>query len=325
MPVPPIASIVIPTHDRAPRLDRALRALREQVVDGGFEVIVVDDASSDDTQAVLERWGAEPGFTLRLERLEQNRGPAVARNVGWRAASAPVVCFTDDDCVPHRDWVAQLLGALATADLAQGRTVPAPDQLANRGPFSHTMDVPHQDGHYATCNVAYRRHVLEGVGGFDEAFARPYGEDADLAWRAIDAGATTTFVAGAVVEHDVTPSSFRAHLADLRRREGLVHAVHNHPGLRAHLHYRGYARRTHPPLLALVVAGAWWGTHVTDPVALAAVAIAGAWYAWITRRTRAAPTPRWRWVPTVALAVVADLVEVAVLARASVRHRTVVL
>lgn len=295
------------------------------MVDGELEVIVVDDASSDDTAAVLRRWRTEPGLLVRSMRFEHNRGPAAARNQGWRAAAAAVVCFTDDDCAPHPTWVAEMAGALATVDLAQGRTVPAPDQAAQRGPFSHTMDVPHEDGHYATCNVAYRRSVLEGIDGFDETFARPYGEDADLAWRAIAAGATTTFVADAVVEHDVRPSSFVAHLGDLRRREGLVHLVRKHPGVRAHLPYRGYARPTHVPLVALAGAGAWWALHGSDPAPVIVVAATGAWYAWVTRHERAAPTPRWRWIPTLPLAVLADLAEIAVLARASVRHRTLVL
>jgi GT2 family glycosyltransferase len=321
----PIATVVVPTHDRAPRLARALRALEAQVVDGPLEVVVVDDASSDGTAALLAAWTpASVDVSVRTLRLDRNGGPATARNLGWRAASSERICFTDDDCVARPDWVARLVAALDEADVVQGRTVPAPDEAANRGPFSHTMDVPFEDGHYATCNVAYRRATLERVGGFDEAFARPYGEDADLAWRAIGAGARTAFDGEAVVEHEVRPSSLRAHLRDLRRRDGLVHVLRKHPGLRARLPYHGFVRPTHLPLAVLVACGGAVAVAPSVVTALAAVVAAG-WYAWVTRRERPAPRPRWRWIPTLPMAVVADLVEVAVLARASVRHRTLVL
>jgi GT2 family glycosyltransferase len=187
------------------------------------------------------------------------------------------------------------------------------------------MAVPYEDGHYATCNVAYRRTALELVDGFDEAFARPYGEDIDLAWRAIDAGATTTFADDAVVEHDVRPSSFRAHLRDVRRRDGLVLAIRKHPRLRAQLPYRGYARPTHVPLAGLLGAAGFWLLAPTSAPRAAALAGAAGWYAYVCRRWRPAPPKRWQWIPALPLAVLADVIEAGVMIRASLHYRTVVL
>jgi GT2 family glycosyltransferase len=321
----PLASIVVATHNRASTLSRLLDSLVGQAAGVPFEVIVVDDASTDATADLLRRASAESPLDLRVLRLDANRGPATARNLGWRTARAELICFTDDDCVPHPGWVAALVGASRDVDIVQGRTVPAPDQSQHSGPFSHTMAVPHEDGLYSTCNIAYRRSTLEGVDGFDEAFTMAYGEDTDLAWRAIDRGATTAFVPEAIVEHDVRPSSFRDHLRGLRRREGLVHAVHKHPRLRAALPYRGYVQ---PPHLRAVVLLASVAVVAVDPASaprwLVAVA-AAAWYAHGCRRYRMAPPNRWAWLPALPLALMADLVELSVLVRASVRYREVML
>lgn len=318
-------SVVVPTRNRAASLDRLLESLAAQDGAPRFDVVVIDDASTDGTADVLVRWAGRDDLDVRALALDRNGGPAVARNLGWRATAAPIVCFTDDDCAPRPSWVAALAGAAGTADIAQGRTIPAPAQAHQRGPFSHTMDVPHEDGHYATCNVAYRREVLDRVDGFDEAFRRPYGEDTDLAWRAIAAGATTAFVPEALVEHDVRPSSVGSHLADLGRRDGLVLAIAKHPGLRARLPYRGYARPTHVPLAALLGTVAVWGFEPSEPWRVLLLVAATGWYAATCRRERPAPASRWRWIPTLPLAVVADLLEVGVLLVASVRHRAVVL
>lgn len=323
-PVPPVASIVVATHNRADRLTRLLDALVAQQGQIPFEVVIVDDASTDHTPALLEGAVSTSPLDLHVVRLEVNRGPATARNLGWRKARAELICFTDDDCVPRPGWLAALVDA-SGFDVVQGQTVPAPDQLEHQGPFSHTMAVPCEDGFYSTCNIAYRRRTLEAVDGFDERFTMAYGEDTDLAWRAIDAGATTTFVPEAVVEHDIRPSSFRDHLRGLGRREGMVHAVHKHPGLRRALPYRGYVRPPHLRLVTLMAAGALAGSGVGGGARWGALLVAGAWYAHGVRRYRLAPPSRWGWAPAVPLAAVADAVELGVLARASVRYREPVL
>ncbi len=324
-PVPPLASIVVATHNRAERLARLLDALAAQAVGIPFEVIVVDDASTDRTPELLDEAATTVPLDLHVLRLDVNSGPATARNLGWRKARADLICFTDDDCVPQPQWLAALVDAGHQADIVQGQTIPAPDQSQHRGPFSHTMTVPNEDGLYSTCNIAYQRSTLEAVGGFDEAFTMAYGEDTDLAWRAIGGGAATTFVPGAVVEHDVRRSSFGAHLRGLRRREGLVHAVHKHPGLRASLPYKGFVHPPHLRVAVLVVALVLTLLRPGRPLLWAAALGAAAWYAEGCRRYRPAPPNRWAWLPALPLAVVADLAEALVFVRASVRYRTVVL
>ena len=211
-----VASVVVATHNRASLLSRLVEALEAQDV-GSFEVMVVDDASTDDTWAELQRLRDSSTLVLRTERLAANAGPATARNVGWRAAGSGQILFTDDDCVPQPGWVSAMVAALADSDLAQGRTEPDPEQRSHHGPFSRTLRVESEEGYYQTCNMAYRRDVLEQLGGFDERYRLPAGEDTDLAWRAREAGAATTFVGAGLVYHDVRPSSFLVHLKDTWR------------------------------------------------------------------------------------------------------------
>ena len=321
----PLASVVVATHNRVAMLGRLLDALEAQVGAPAFEVIVVDDASSDGTSDELRRRAAGSPFPLRTSRVDANRGPAHARNVGWRAAATDVVCFTDDDCVPTPTWLAELTKAAAISDIAQGRTQPNPDQLHLRGPFSRTMVVNFEEGFYETCNIAYRRALLEHIDGFDETFPQPFGEDTDLAWRACEQGATVAFAADALVHHEVWPSDVRAAARDIKRIGGIVHTLAKHPGLRRRIGWGIFVRPTHPAAL-LAVAGlgtiaVWPG----EPISWAAAAAAGLRYAWVCRMSRQPPTPRWRWVLTVPVALALDLYEVSMMTRASVRYRTLLL
>ena len=311
--------------NRAERLPTLINALAAQDLDERFEVIVVDDGSTDDTFATLERLVEHAPFELRPLQLDRNRGPATARNLGWKAARASVVAFTDDDCAPQPRWLRAMLAALADADVVQGRTMPDPTRVARLGPFSHTIHVESETGYYETCNMAYRRSVLEQLGGFDETFRFPYGEDTDLAWRAKEMGARTAFADDAVVIHDVFTPSFRDHLNGIRRREGLVHALSQHPNLRSSLRLGLFFRATHPPALAgaaaaLLVAAAprrrrnWFTAF-----------LAGAWYAYACRWNTYGPPRKVDWLGVVPQRFVADAYEIAVLARASGRHRALLL
>ena len=203
----PAISVVVATRDRRDRLAALLASLREQTLAADeFEVIVVDDGSTDATAGLLEAEVAGAPFRLELIARPASGGPARARNEGWRAARAPLVAFTDDDCEAAPDWLQRCLEAAAAAPgaIVQGRTRPNPDELDRLGPFSVTRDV---DGSgpwwFETCNIVYPRELLERLDGFDETFPEPLGEDTDLGWRALELGVEREFDAGAVVFHAV--------------------------------------------------------------------------------------------------------------------------
>src|SRR3954470_4036198 len=243
----PAISVVVATHNRASLLPRLVAALEAQDLTEPFEVVIVDDGSTDDTVDVLESLGRSTSLDLVVLHNQDNGGPAGARNAGWRRARAPLIAFTDDDCTPQPQWLRRLVADLSRVDLVQGRTVPDPEQLVNRNAFSHTIVTEDEWGFYEACNMGYRREVLEAQRGFDEAiqyamFGAPgtgpiFGEDTDLAWRAKRGGARSIFDAEAVVFHDVRRQSYVEHLRSLRRREGVALTLKRIPELRELCHY----------------------------------------------------------------------------------------
>lgn len=325
MPDPTDIAVVIASRNRVALLRRALAALERQEAVANIEVIVVDDASEDGTEEMLRSLQRAGVAEVRSVRLDSRHGPAVARNVGWRSASSPLIAFTDDDCIPSSRWAAEIASALEDADMVQGRTDPAPDQLHRMGPFSHTMSISTASGFYETCNMGYRRELLEELDGFDEAFRHPYGEDADMGWRARSRGARFEFAANALVHHEVFPSRLWDRIRALPRLEGVVQVVSRHPALRSSLVGGLFFRRSHPPAVIAAAGLAAFGAcpRRSAPALLGAVLITP----YVVHRLVVEPLSddlRRRLI-SLPGALLVDLVQVGVLARASLRHRTAVL
>jgi glycosyltransferase involved in cell wall biosynthesis len=183
--VTPAFDVVVPTVGR-PCLATLLDALDAGQGSGPRRILVVDDRPSPDGPLPLGRAGAS------VEVLRgPARGPAAARNVGWRVATAPWVAYLDDDVVPGPTWRADLAADLAEAgpDVAavSGRLrVPLP---MGRRPTDWERNVTGlADARWITADLVFRRAALASVGGFDERFRRAYREDADLAARLAGAG-----------------------------------------------------------------------------------------------------------------------------------------
>ena len=315
-------SVVVATYRRAERVERLVRALDQQL-ERSYEVVVVDDASPDHTWDVLTRLQADRP-RLRCVRLERNGGPAVARNSGVAVARGRVVAFTDDDCVPAPGWLSALLAAMSSADVVQGRVEPDPDQLAVAGPFSRTVRV---DGarYFETCNVAYRRELLDRLGGFDERLRA--GEDTELAYRAREADARFAYAPDALVLHDVSPSDLIDHLRTLPRWKDISLVVALHPQARELMHSRVWWKAAHPRALLAglgVVAITSGVVRRRALVVTVGVAALAPYAHFRTRRARLAPraTDSLRALPG---ALLADLAETAIVSFGAVRHRTLFL
>jgi GT2 family glycosyltransferase len=209
MAASPDVSVVLATHDRPVRLARQLSALRAQsLADELYEVIVVDDASGPATVEMLAREQAHVGGPrLTVIRRDVSGGPAAARNEGWRRARGGLIAFTDDDCEAPPHWLQAGLDAAEAHPGAfiQGPIGPIPREVADYGPFSHTVDVTELGPGFETANIFYPREVLERLGGFDEAaYSGPGGEDTDLAWKAIESGVEAVWAPKAQMHHAVT-------------------------------------------------------------------------------------------------------------------------
>lgn len=325
----PTVSVVVATYRRPERIARLLHALEDQTYTGAFEVVVVDDASPADAFREVQQVIAASSLDIRLMRRDHNGGPGAARESAWREAGAPFVAFTDDDCTPTPKWLESIVAGLEHADVVQGRTLPNPDQIDGHGPFGRTLIVE-EEGLYPTCNMGYRRAVLERVDGFDPQFVITC-EDTDLALRAIETGATSAWAPDALVYHDVHPSDYRAYLRDKLRWHGVALVLHEHPSLRSKLSYGIFWKASHVPALTaaggLVFAAATArGSARWRVLGLLGGALSLVPY--VRFRTRIAPLrgvgPRRRMVLMPAV-LFADLVEVGVMTAASVRYRTFVL
>jgi glycosyltransferase involved in cell wall biosynthesis len=185
-------SVVVPTYRRPALLLRCLRALLAQQFDpAAFEIIVVDDAHDERTQALVERLAREARPLLRYLRPQRGRGPAVARNCGWRAAGGALIAFTDDDTVPDGGWLAAGAAALREhPDWSAARgCVQVPRERPEAAPTDHErMTMGLETAEFVTANAFVRRAALRAVDGFDERFARAWREDSDLQFR-LQAGA----------------------------------------------------------------------------------------------------------------------------------------
>lgn len=227
-------SVVVPTCGRMDLLDRCLDALTRQTFPAGtYEVIVVDDQPSHNTLHLVAGWRARtldrgPRLVYLANSAEHGQhGPAAARNLGWRAAQAPIVAFTDDDGVPAPAWLAEGLAAFGDeVDVLCGHVdkpmpaAPPPAQpVVPPGPARAQA----HDGHLAqtpeVCgtNCFCRKRVLEALGGFDERFEQSRHGDADLHFRLLGIGARIVPAPAAVVVQPVPPMPWGASLVQTRR------------------------------------------------------------------------------------------------------------
>ena len=205
----PLISVVIPTCRRPDLLCRCLSALMHQTLDrNAFEVIVVDDGHGDDAQEVVDAFRARADApVLRYIRPRQGKGPAVARNVGWRAGYGRIIAFTDDDTVPDPDWLVQGERALVPGLVAVCGRVCLPHTDGGEGTPGdrERMRRSLETAEFVTANAFVRRSALLAVGGFDERFRRAWREDSDLQFRLLRDAGPVGRSTDAVVLHPVRP------------------------------------------------------------------------------------------------------------------------
>lgn len=201
-------SVVIPTFKRPKLLTRCLRALLKQTMDkGDFEVIVVSDGPDKETLFTLLPWLKKKELNLQLLQTAVKKGPAAARNYGWLSARSNFIAFTDDDCIPDRNWLMALYQKYAKEEAAylafSGKTeVPLPDR-----PTDYERNIANlATAEFITANCACSKNALLKAGGFDERFETAWREDSDLYFKFMVHQIKVLKVSDAVVTHPVRPA-----------------------------------------------------------------------------------------------------------------------
>ncbi len=308
----PLVSVIVPARDAAETLPRTLAALGDQEFDEEFEVIVVDDGSSDRSASIARDAGAR---VLQQGPL----GPAPARNHGARQARARLLAFCDADVFPAPGWLAAGSRALARAELVQGKVHPDPDDQL--GPFDRTIWVTYAPGLWEAANLFVRRELFDRLGGFEE-WLRPrsgkaLAEDVWFGYRALRAGAEAMFCGEALAYHAVfhrSPSEYAAERLRLRYFPAMAGRT---PELRRTFLYRRAFLNRRTARFDLALAGAALAMVLRSPLPLAS---AGPY-------ARAVRSHARRGKPTAVVAaadIAADVIGLAAMAYGSVRYRSLV-
>jgi O-antigen biosynthesis protein len=229
LPRTPRVSVVVCTYNAERTLAPCLDSLAKLNYPD-YEVIVVNDGSTDGSLAIAERYG----YCKIIS--QPNKGLSVARNVGAEASTGEIVAYTDSDCVADPDWLTYLVAKMEASDLSAcgGPNFPPPEEslvpaavAVSPGGPTHVLLADDVAEHIAGCNMAFRRDVLLRLGGFDPIY-RAAGDDVDICWRFQDAGYTIGFSPAAMVWH-FRRNTVKAYIGQQRgygKAEALVYSKH---------------------------------------------------------------------------------------------------
>jgi GT2 family glycosyltransferase len=220
----PRVSVIVCSHNGSRTIRDCCEGLR-RLAYPDFEVIVVDDGSTDATAAIAEEYG------LRTIRTE-HRGLGSARNTGLQAATGEIVAYLDDDAYPDPDWLSHLAETFSRSDhvgVGGPNLTPAEDgpvaQCVGRAPGNpaHVLLTDEEAEQLPGCNMAFRKAALEAIGGFDPRF-RAAGDDVDVCWRLRERGFSLGFSPAATVWHHrrSTVSAYLKQQAGYGEAEGLL-------------------------------------------------------------------------------------------------------
>jgi GT2 family glycosyltransferase len=250
-------TVVIPTCNRGDLLGQTVRKLLhdQTAAAGEYEIVVVDDGSTDDTPRVMSDLGA-PESRVRYVRQE-NKGPGAARNAGVREAKGDIILFTGDDCIPDSRLIEEHLkareryGDVAVAghvawhpDLELTPLMLFLDQGAQFG-FTQIEDPENVTfWTFYTANCSLHRHWVEDVGGFDESFRYAAYEDIEVAYRMSQRGLRIAYHRLALTYHHHAPT-LEGHVTRMRLcGRAAVLVWRKHPELKEKLGIVDAARAT---------------------------------------------------------------------------------
>lgn len=178
-------SVIIPTYRRPSLLKRCIEALLEQNFDKNkYEVIVVSDGPDESTHEVLKSYRA---WGIQYLFHNKKKGPAAARNLGWLKAKGTLTAFTDDDCIPDKNWLRDIWKEYNNEEeIVFTGTVKVP---ISQNPTDYELNIYNlETAEFITANCICTKKALLKTGGFDERFTAAWREDSDLHFKLLELG-----------------------------------------------------------------------------------------------------------------------------------------
>jgi glycosyltransferase involved in cell wall biosynthesis len=244
----PFVSVIIPTHNRRNTLKTTVESLLNQSYSKDhFEIIIVDNASTDGTQNLIESFQRNIPIKLKYY-MKSDEGPGISRNFAISKATGSIIAFTEDDCVSDNQWIEKGVSKMVEGvGLVQGMTLPSPHQT--RTTFSRTQEILRENGLYHLCNTFYRKAALKQVNELSpdfigkDCFGRIMmsGEDTDLAWKVKKQGWKSVFADDAVVYHYVFKVNPLKYILSYRKCQLFFYTwpnlIKKHPEIRKNVFY----------------------------------------------------------------------------------------
>ena len=196
------ASIIIPVYKRTEWIKSCLNRVLVQESHKSFEIIIIDDGSPNchDFELIVSGIKQRENCLLQYHKKE-HAGPAAARNYGVQVSSGAILCFLDDDSMPHEGWLEEItrpINESCLVGIVNGKTLSLEQ---GKGVSRMLEEYVYPEKCWASCNIAYRREAFESVGGFDEYFKEPSWEDNDLGLRVLSKGYEHVYNEKAIVSH----------------------------------------------------------------------------------------------------------------------------
>jgi glycosyltransferase involved in cell wall biosynthesis len=241
-------SVIVPTYKRPALLKKCIDALLQQEFpQHEYEIVIVTDGPDEESQQIVNNeYRNYTGYKINLLWLRKKKGPAAARNAGWKRAGGELIVFTDDDCVPDKKW----LSAYWEKYIEFGRInreIRSENQetMKNLVAFSGKVYVPlskHptdyeknlarlQEAEFVTANCACTKPALEKVNGFDELFTMAWREDSDLHFKLLEANIPVLPAEEALVVHPIRDTAWGVSLKEQKKSMFNALLYKKHPGL----------------------------------------------------------------------------------------------
>lgn len=261
-------TVAVPVKDRREQMLRCLRSLLEQD-HPSYEVLVLDNQSSDGTAEACREFAADSGVPVRIDVVPGTVG--AVRNQAGCVARGEFLAFTDSDCVAAPGWLSAVARALRDdpgLGVVCGATRPQ-DPIVRGWPA--TIEVERWTGRFESCNVAFRTNAFLESDGFDEHVGH-FWEDTAAGYALLRHGWRAGFVGDAVIYHDVTYPGFAWHLKRAMKARNLGPVLARYPEIAHDLLWRGVFLHRRDAKLVLAAVALTYAVRSRRPLATAGVA-----------------------------------------------------